>query len=99
MVFAATAPAVAMDGLSTPLSRKARWYDAYPNVKLAVQFLQVSPKGDLETSTKGGALVRQRRLNDGCSPWVDYLATLQYQPESCRVRLAHQWAQQVLTSL
>jgi hypothetical protein len=92
-------PATALDALSTPVPRKARWYDAYPNVKLAVQFLQVSPKAGLEASAMGGSLARQRRLNDGCSPWVDYLATLQYQPEPRRVRLAHQWAQQVLASL
>jgi len=93
MVFLAMATALAEQ------PHKARWYDAYPNVKLAVQFLQVAPKVRLETSPLGGGMTRQRRVNDGCSPWVEYLATLQCQPEPRRVRLAHQWAEQVLASL
>ncbi len=93
MVFAA--PATALD----TLPRKARWYDAYPKVKLAVQFLQIAPRANSDTLRVSEPLVRQRRVNDGCSPWAAYLATLQYQPEACRVRLAHQWAHQVLTSL
>lgn len=96
MAFAA--PATALE----QKSRKARWYDAYPSVQLAVQLLQLAPQS-VGVSIAVNDSLRQRRQSDGMhhhfGAWAQYLATLQYQPEACRVRLAHQWAQQVLTNL